>query len=96
MPDFIARVTKAFQPLYIFSVLALLFGVALHTIVAGDLKAEVDTVLTTAIGGLLTLMGTVVNAEFNAAKRDQATRAADTTPPPTNGVTGGPSAAGVP
>lgn len=59
---------KALRPMYIFTVLAFLFGACLWTITHADLKGEVDTILVTATGGLLALLGTVVNYEFGSAK----------------------------
>lgn len=61
-------VCKAIRPMYIFTVLAFLFGACLWTITHADLKGEVDTILVTATGGLLALLGTVVNYEFGSAK----------------------------
>lgn len=86
MHDLFAKVVKAAEPLYIFSVLAILFAASMRTIVNGDFKPEVDTILTTAIGGLLGLMGTVVAAIVNSSKRDTTTRASDSTPSTTNGA----------
>ena len=59
---------KAFRPLYIFTVLAFLLGACLWVITHSDLKGEVDTILVTTTGGLIALIGTVVNYEFGAAK----------------------------
>lgn len=89
MHDIFARVVKAAEPLYIFSVLAALFAVSMRTIVNGDFKPEVDTILTTAIGGLLGLMGTVVASIVNASKqqRDQTARASDGATGTTNTTT---------
>lgn len=59
---------KAIRPMYIFTVLAFLFAACLWTITHADLKGEVDTILVTASGGLLSLLGVVVNYEFGSAK----------------------------
>lgn len=54
--------------MYIFTVLAFLLGACLWVITHADLKGEVDTILVTTTGGLLALLGTVVNYEFGSAK----------------------------
>ncbi len=54
--------------MYIFTVLAFLLAACLWVITHSDLKGEVDTILVTTTGGLLALLGTVVNYEFGSAK----------------------------
>lgn len=79
------------RPMYVFTVLALLLLAVLYVITHADLKPEVDTILTTTAGGLLALLGTVVNHEFGSAKsRENQTRAADHAgAPDPSGVTSG-------
>lgn len=70
--------SKTIRPMYIFTVLAVLLVMVLFTITHTTLTESVNTILTTVSGGLLTLLGTVVNYEFGSAKpREQAVRAAD-------------------
>lgn len=70
--------SKSFRPMYIFTVLAILLILNLWTVTHSDLKVELETVLNTSIGGILALLGTVVNYEFGSAKpRDMATRAGE-------------------
>lgn len=64
--------------MYIFTVLAFLLAGTLWTIThAPDIKDAVGALLNIIAGGLLALLGTVVNHEFGAAKRDVPARAGD-------------------
>lgn len=66
-----------FIQLYIFTMLALLYVFTLFTVTHGELKAEVNSVMMTALGGILTLLGTVVNDVFGSKRQEQDTRATD-------------------
>lgn len=69
---------KSFRPMYIFTILAILLVLVLYTITHANLNPDVNTILTTVSGGLLTLLGTVVNYEFGSAKpRESAVRSSD-------------------
>lgn len=71
---------KNVRPMYIFTVLASLLAATLFIITHTALNPEVETILTTTSGGLLALLGTVVNFEFGSAKpRDAAMRGSDAT-----------------
>lgn len=60
---------KSFKPLYIFSVLSFLLGATLWTITHTlDIKDAVSALLNIIAGGLLTLLGVIVNYEFGASK----------------------------
>lgn len=63
---------KSFRPMYIFTILAVLlvFTLVLLAFVMknGTDNQAVVAVLNTAAGGLLTLIGAVVNYEFGSAK----------------------------
>lgn len=77
------RAEPFFRPLYIFSILAFLLGATLWTVShTGDVKESVSALLNIIAGGLLALLGTVVNHEFGAAKREQPARASDATAAP--------------
>lgn len=72
---------KSIRPMYVFTVLAVLLGGTLWTIThTAEIKEAVSALLNIIAGGLLTLMGTVVNNEFNAAKTQERSRATDAAP----------------
>ncbi len=60
---------KSFKPLYIFTVLSFLLGATLFTIThTQELKEAVTALLNIIAGGLLALLGVIVNYEFGASK----------------------------
>ncbi len=62
-------ITKAFKPLYIFTVLSFLLGAQLWTIThIPELKEAVSALMNIIAGGILTLLGVIVNYEFGASK----------------------------
>ncbi len=63
------ELVKAIKPMYIFTVLAFLLGATLFTIThTPDIKDAVAALMNIIAGGLLALIGTVVNYEFGASK----------------------------
>lgn len=85
---------RGFRPMYVFSVLAVLFLATIWMMIKEATGADTMAVMTAAMGGLLAMMGTVVQHEFREAKRDTPTRASDIAAP--KGVTGGPEAGAAP
>lgn len=60
---------KGIRPMYVFTVLALLLVLAMVAATrTPDLKPELEALLNTTIGGLITMIGVIVNFEFGAAK----------------------------
>lgn len=72
---------KSIRPMYIFTILAFLLAATLFTVThTADIKDAVAALLNIIAGGLLALLGTVVNHEFGGTKpRDAATRNSDVT-----------------
>lgn len=78
---------------YIFTVLAVLLGMTILMLAHGDFKAEIETILTALIGGLLGQIGAIVSAIFgNGKNRTAAARQSDT--PPTTPTTPTPQPSG--
>lgn len=74
-------VLKGVRPMYVFTILALLLVLAMIAATrTPDLKPELEALLNTTIGGLITMIGVIVNFEFGASKVH------DPAPPPAGTV----------
>lgn len=59
--------------MYVFTILAALLAAAVSAAVeTSDLKPELEALLNTTIGGLLAMLGVIVNYEFGASKTREA------------------------
>lgn len=92
--DLLAWVRAEFQQIYIFTLLAIMLLTILKLISSGEfeLKVEVETLLNTAVGGILTMMTVIVNSIFSKSKDRQAQRSSDTSAPQ-NATTAAPAGA---
>jgi len=76
--------------MYVFTILCALLVFSLMLMTHIENHTEWNTLLTATIGGLMTLIGVVVNYEFGGAKnRDQANRAGDAPKPMAPSLTPG-------
>lgn len=93
MKSFLAFLQAKFEPIYIFTVLAALYAVTLTAITHAELKDTAAAVMQTALGGVLALLGTVVQSVFGK-DRNNATRGSDSGNPAATGVVSDPAIQG--